>query len=62
MAYQKWILFSEGELPVLRDGVEWVAGVNNIIKHMKRKGFDADENLTKRQSADNLAWVSNVYI
>ncbi|RIA95437.1 outer mitochondrial membrane transport complex protein [Glomus cerebriforme] len=44
-----------GELPVLKDGIEWVAGVNNIIKYMKRKGFDADENLTTRQIADIVA-------
>ncbi|CAG8542140.1 16885_t:CDS:2 [Rhizophagus irregularis] len=44
-----------GELPVLKDGVEWIAGVNNIIRYMKRKGFDADENLTTRQNADSVA-------
>lgn len=51
---------SQGELPVLKDGVEWIAGVNNIIRYMKRKGFDADENLTTRQNADSVAQVSNV--
>ena len=55
-------LFSQGELPVLKDGVEWVAGVSNIIKHVKRKGFDADEDLTAEQNADCMAQVSNIYI
>ncbi|GES99955.1 metaxin-1 isoform X2 [Rhizophagus clarus] len=49
-----------GELPVLKDGVEWIAGANNIIRHVKRKGFDADENLTTRQNADSVAYVSFV--
>jgi hypothetical protein len=62
LAYQKFLSISQGELPVLKDGVEWVAGVNNIIKHMKRKGFDADENLTAEQKADSVAQVSSVYI
>ncbi|CAI2167039.1 13616_t:CDS:2 [Funneliformis geosporum] len=47
-----------GELPVLKDGVEWVTGINNIIKYMKRKRFDADEHLTSRQRADSLAQIA----
>ncbi|CAG8606918.1 14959_t:CDS:2, partial [Acaulospora colombiana] len=27
-----------GELPVLKDGLEWVAGVYNIIRYLKKKG------------------------
>ncbi|CAG8488865.1 9392_t:CDS:2, partial [Dentiscutata erythropus] len=47
-----------GELPVLRDGLNWITGVHNIISHLKKNGLNADENLTDKQKADSLAFAS----
>ncbi|CAG8502104.1 4958_t:CDS:2 [Acaulospora morrowiae] len=54
-----------GELPVLKDGLEWIAGVHNIIRHLKKKDLDADESLSAKQKSESLAFTSfveeNVY-
>ncbi|CAJ0847550.1 17205_t:CDS:2 [Entrophospora sp. SA101] len=44
-----------GELPLLKDGLEWISGTNKIIKYLKKKGYDADENLSDKQKADSIA-------
>ncbi|CAG8546001.1 8706_t:CDS:2 [Scutellospora calospora] len=49
-----------GELPVLRDGLNWIAGVHNIINHLKKNGLNVDENLTNKQKADSLAFTSYI--
>nr|CAG8433250.1 9551_t:CDS:2 [Entrophospora candida] len=47
-----------GELPLLKDGLEWISGTNKIIKYLKKKGYDADENLSDKQQADSIAFLS----
>ncbi|CAG8816077.1 24260_t:CDS:2, partial [Cetraspora pellucida] len=44
-----------GELPILKDGLNWITGVHNIINHLKKNGLNADENLTDKHKADSLA-------
>ncbi|KAI9344402.1 hypothetical protein BDR26DRAFT_917367 [Obelidium mucronatum] len=47
-----------GELPLLRDGAIPVAGTANIIRHLKRKGFDLDANLTPLQLAQSSSYIN----
>ncbi|KAJ3233515.1 metaxin 1 [Chytriomyces hyalinus] len=47
-----------GELPLLRDGTIPVAGRANIIRHLKRKGFDLDANLTPLQLAQSASFIN----
>ncbi|KAG9293878.1 hypothetical protein G9A89_019216 [Geosiphon pyriformis] len=45
-----------GELPVLKDGNEWFAGFDNIIKHLSKKGLEANQDLTAQQKAESAAF------
>ncbi|KAJ3028421.1 UNVERIFIED_CONTAM: metaxin 1 [Siphonaria sp. JEL0065] len=47
-----------GELPLLRDGTIPIAGTSNIIRHLKRKGFDLDANLTSLQLAQSSSFIN----
>ncbi|KAJ3289015.1 metaxin 1 [Rhizoclosmatium sp. JEL0117] len=47
-----------GELPLLRDGTIPVAGTANIIRHLKRKGYDLDANLTPLQLAQSNSYIN----
>ncbi|TPX38747.1 hypothetical protein SeLEV6574_g07655 [Synchytrium endobioticum] len=49
-----------GELPMLRDGADSIAGAANIITYLKRKGLDLDAHLTPIQKAECLAYTSLV--
>ncbi|KAI7871819.1 hypothetical protein BDF14DRAFT_1759248 [Spinellus fusiger] len=45
-----------GELPLLKDGAVWVAGVDRILKHLRRKGLDADASLSDKDRARSTAY------
>ncbi|KAJ3070427.1 metaxin 1 [Podochytrium sp. JEL0797] len=47
-----------GELPLLRDSTIPVAGTANIIRHLKRKGYDLDANLTPLQIARSSSYIT----
>ncbi|KAF0444830.1 Tom37 C-terminal domain-containing protein [Gigaspora margarita] len=49
-----------GELPVLRDGLNWITGAHNIISHLKKNGLNVDENLNDKQKADSLAFSAYI--
>eukprot|EP00842_Homolaphlyctis_polyrhiza_P006129 jgi/Hompol1/6517/HPOL_005005-RA len=47
-----------GELPVLRVGVEPVVGTANIIRTLKSKGLDLDEHLSPKQRIESDAFIA----
>ncbi|CAG8451103.1 3397_t:CDS:2 [Ambispora gerdemannii] len=47
-----------GELPLLKDGTEWFAGLENIIKYLKKKEINGEQHLTVKQKAESLAFLS----
>ncbi|KAI8987521.1 hypothetical protein BDF20DRAFT_813595 [Mycotypha africana] len=49
-----------GELPLLKDGSVWVAGVDRILNHFEKKGKDGNEALSEEQKADYLAYSTLV--
>jgi hypothetical protein len=44
-----------GELPLLKDGSVWVAGIDRILAHLVHSDKDANKDLTPEQKADFLA-------
>ncbi|KAJ3405863.1 hypothetical protein HDV05_006299 [Chytridiales sp. JEL 0842] len=47
-----------GELPMLRDGLTPIAGTGNIIRYLKRKGYELDGHLTPAEAAQCTAYIS----
>ncbi|KAI8147239.1 outer mitochondrial membrane transport complex protein-domain-containing protein [Fennellomyces sp. T-0311] len=47
-----------GELPLLKDGSTWIAGVDRIISHLARRGFDGNHDLSQEQRAEYLAYTA----
>ncbi|KAG0748556.1 hypothetical protein G6F57_001991 [Rhizopus arrhizus] len=45
-----------GELPLLKDGAVWVAGVDRIITHLSNHKKDSNADLSPEQKADYLAY------
>ncbi|RCH84916.1 hypothetical protein CU097_005975 [Rhizopus azygosporus] len=54
-----------GELPILKDGSVWVAGVDRILTHLSKHKKDANADLSPEEKADYLAYSalaqSNLY-
>ncbi|KAG0209960.1 metaxin 1 [Mortierella sp. GBA30] len=44
-----------GELPMLHDGKNWIAGANRIIAYLSRTGHNADEKLPKEMIAKSVS-------
>ncbi|KAI9316400.1 outer mitochondrial membrane transport complex protein-domain-containing protein [Dichotomocladium elegans] len=44
-----------GELPLLKDGATWVAGVDRILAHLAKRNFDGNRDLTAKEKADFIA-------
>ncbi|KAI9018528.1 outer mitochondrial membrane transport complex protein-domain-containing protein [Phycomyces nitens] len=49
-----------GELPLLKDGAVWIAGLDRIIAHLTKKDVNGNHNLNPDQKADSLAYDSLV--
>ncbi|KAI9487633.1 MAG: hypothetical protein EXX96DRAFT_554047 [Benjaminiella poitrasii] len=49
-----------GELPLLKNGSIWVAGVDRILTHFAQSNKDANEDLLPEQKAEYLAYSSLV--
>ncbi|KAK9722017.1 hypothetical protein K7432_002989 [Basidiobolus ranarum] len=49
-----------GELPLLRDGTEYIYGVNNIIAYLSKQNLDLNKNLDDNQKAECLAYSALV--
>ncbi|KAI9489236.1 outer mitochondrial membrane transport complex protein-domain-containing protein [Zychaea mexicana] len=45
-----------GELPLLKDGSTWIAGVNRIISHLAKRGLDGNRDLSPEQKAEYIAY------
>ena len=50
-------LWKKGELPLLKDGSTWIAGVDRIISHLAKRGLDGNRDLSPEQKAEYLAYV-----
>lgn len=46
----------QGELPLLKDGTTWVAGVDRILAHLGKRGLDGNRELSPEQKAEYLAY------
>ncbi|KAF8939236.1 outer mitochondrial membrane transport complex protein-domain-containing protein [Dissophora ornata] len=44
-----------GELPMLHDGKNWIAGTNRIIAYLSRAGYNADEKLSRELKAKSVS-------
>ncbi|ORX75290.1 hypothetical protein K493DRAFT_271961 [Basidiobolus meristosporus CBS 931.73] len=49
-----------GELPLLRDGKEYICGVNNILTYLSKQGLDLSKSLNDQQKAETLAYSALV--
>ncbi|KAI8380105.1 Tom37 C-terminal domain-containing protein [Blakeslea trispora] len=49
-----------GELPLLKDGSVWIAGLDRILAHLCNAGKDANDHLSEEQKADYLAYSTLV--
>ncbi|KAF7729344.1 hypothetical protein EC973_004600 [Apophysomyces ossiformis] len=47
-----------GELPLLKDGSAWVAGVHRILNHLAKRNLDANESLSSEERAEYLAYAT----
>ncbi|KAI1307897.1 metaxin 1 [Mortierella claussenii] len=47
-----------GELPMLHDGKNWIAGTNRIISYLSRTGYNANEDLSAEELAKAVAYSS----
>ncbi|KAF8985805.1 hypothetical protein BGZ46_001773 [Entomortierella lignicola] len=45
-----------GELPMLYDGKNWIAGTNRIITYLSKTGHDADEILSRESKAKSISY------
>ncbi|OBZ82464.1 hypothetical protein A0J61_09487 [Choanephora cucurbitarum] len=45
-----------GELPLLKDGSAWIAGLDRILAHLRNAGKNANAHLSEEQKADYLAY------
>jgi sorting and assembly machinery component 37/metaxin len=45
----------KGELPLLKDGTTWVAGLDRILAHLVKRGKDGNKALSEEQKADSFA-------
>ncbi|KAF9179971.1 metaxin 1 [Haplosporangium sp. Z 767] len=49
-----------GELPMLHDGKNWIAGINRIITYLSKTDHNADENLSKELKAKSVPFQALV--
>ncbi|KAF9079968.1 metaxin 1 [Mortierella sp. AD031] len=49
-----------GELPMLHDGKNWIAGTNRIIAYLSKTGYNANEDLSTEDLAKSVAYSSLV--
>ncbi|KAF9272005.1 metaxin 1 [Mortierella alpina] len=49
-----------GELPMLHDGKNWIAGTNRIMAYLAKTGYDADEDLSKEELSKSVAYSALV--
>ncbi|KAG0005176.1 hypothetical protein BGZ79_006514 [Entomortierella chlamydospora] len=49
-----------GELPMLHDGKNWIAGTNRIITYLSKKGHSADEKLSRESKAKSVSYQALV--
>ncbi|KAF9114150.1 Intermediate filament protein [Mortierella sp. AM989] len=49
-----------GELPMLHDGKNWIAGTNRIISYLSKTGHNADENLSRESKAKSFSYQALV--
>ncbi|KAG2220841.1 hypothetical protein INT45_010903 [Circinella minor] len=49
-----------GELPLLKDGSTWIAGVDRIISHLAKRGLDGNRDLSPEEKAEYLAYSALV--
>ncbi|KAF9931421.1 metaxin 1 [Linnemannia zychae] len=47
-----------GELPMLHDGKNWIAGTNRIIAYLSKTGYNANEHLSAEDLAKTVAYSS----
>ncbi|KAF9993775.1 metaxin 1 [Entomortierella chlamydospora] len=45
-----------GQLPMLHDGNNWIAGTNRIISYLSKTGYNADEDLSAEDLAKSVAY------
>ncbi|KFH68880.1 hypothetical protein MVEG_05684 [Podila verticillata NRRL 6337] len=46
-----------GELPMLHDGKNWIAGANRIIAYLAKIGYNANEHLSAEENAKSVAYA-----
>ncbi|KAG0263838.1 metaxin 1 [Mortierella polycephala] len=49
-----------GELPMLHDGKNWIAGINRIITYLSKTGHNADGDLSKELKAKSVSFQALV--
>ncbi|KAF9350697.1 hypothetical protein BGX26_011190 [Mortierella sp. AD094] len=49
-----------GELPMLHDGKNWIAGTNRIITYLSKTGHNADEKLSRESKAKSISYQALV--
>ncbi|KAK5815521.1 outer mitochondrial membrane transport complex protein-domain-containing protein [Linnemannia elongata] len=49
-----------GELPMLHDGKNWIAGTNRIIAYLSKTGYNANEDLSTENLAKSVAYSALV--
>ncbi|KAG0331687.1 metaxin 1 [Podila horticola] len=49
-----------GELPMLHDGKNWIAGANRIIAYLAKTGYNVNEHLSAEENAHSVAYASLV--
>ncbi|KAF9355271.1 metaxin 1 [Mortierella sp. AD094] len=49
-----------GQLPMLHDGTNWIAGTNRIIAYLSKTGYNADEDLSAEDLAKSVAYSALV--
>ncbi|KAF9427574.1 hypothetical protein BGZ94_004633 [Podila epigama] len=49
-----------GELPMLHDGKNWIAGTNRIIRYLSKTGYNANEHLNSEELAKTAAYTALV--
>ncbi|KAI9276523.1 hypothetical protein BY458DRAFT_505211 [Sporodiniella umbellata] len=47
-----------GELPLLKDGPVWIAGIDRILTHLSKHRKDANAALSPEEKADSLAYAA----
>ncbi|KAG0346842.1 metaxin 1 [Podila humilis] len=49
-----------GELPMLHDGKNWIAGANRIMAYLSKTGYNANDSLTEEEISKSVAYSSLV--